>query len=124
MKKMHCFVAFIVVLILLASCAQPTAAPAPAEPTKASEPATEPAAPVANTPEPVLTEQEEWLKAAGLGDYTPDAQDWASIEAAAKLEGSVIVYSNSSRVASAAEAFAALYPEIAMRRNVPWQWIR
>ncbi len=112
MKKMHCLLALIVVMILLAGCAQPTAAPAPADPTKASDPATEPVAPVENTPEPELTEQEEWLKAAGLGDYTPEAQDWASIEAAAKLEGSLIVYANSSRVASAAEAFAALYPEI------------
>lgn len=118
MKKTYTLITLIIVMVLLAGCAQPTNAPAPESPTAAPAVAEqptavqEPAATQANPPEPVLTEQETWLKAAGLGDYTPEAQDWASIETAAKAEGALVVYSNSSRVATAAEKFAALYPEI------------
>ena len=52
---------------------------------------------------PTLTAKEEWLKANQLGPYYSDTQDWAAIEAAAKEEGSVIVYANSSKIAKAAE---------------------
>jgi iron(III) transport system substrate-binding protein len=50
----------------------------------------------------------EWAKANGFG---PDAapQDWAAIEAAAKAEGEVLVYSVSSRVNELAETFTAKY---------------
>ncbi|MGL4237418.1 ABC transporter substrate-binding protein [Tabrizicola sp.] len=50
----------------------------------------------------------EWAAANGFG---PDAgpQDWAAIEAAAKEEGEVIIYSVSSRVAALGEAFEAKY---------------
>lgn len=53
----------------------------------------------------------EWAAANGFG---PDAAapDWAAIEAAAKEEGEVIIYSVSSRVNTLAESFEALYPEI------------
>jgi iron(III) transport system substrate-binding protein len=62
--------------------------------------------------EPTLTIQEEWLNANQLGQYDNGTQDWEAIEAAAKKEGKVLVYSNSSRVAQAAEAFMTIYPDI------------
>jgi iron(III) transport system substrate-binding protein len=56
--------------------------------------------------------QEEWLKMNQLGSYDTGEQDWDAIEAAARQEGKLLVYSNSSRVAQAAEAFMAIYPDI------------
>jgi iron(III) transport system substrate-binding protein len=59
-----------------------------------------------------LTEAEEWAKANGLGPYQPATEDWAAVEAAAKKEGSVCVYSNSSKIAKIVDAWNALYPDI------------
>jgi iron(III) transport system substrate-binding protein len=53
-----------------------------------------------------------WLKAAQLGTYTPAKQDWAAIEAAAKKEGKVVVYANSSKVADIKPLFEKKYPGI------------
>ena len=61
-----------------------------------------------------MTPKEEWLKANQLGTYTSDTQDWAAIEEAAKKEGKVIVYANSSKIAKAAEIWAEKYPDIAI----------
>ena len=47
-----------------------------------------------------------------LGPYQPATDDWAAIEAAAKLEGSVCVYANSSKITKLLEPWAALYPDI------------
>ena len=58
--------------------------------------------------------QEKWLKDNQLGPYYTDTQDWAAIEAAAKQEGSVIIYANTSKIAKAAEAWKKLYPDIAI----------
>ena len=41
---------------------------------------------------------DSWLKEAQLREYAPAQDDWAAIEKAAKEEGSVNVYSNSSKV--------------------------
>lgn len=49
-----------------------------------------------------------WAKANGFGPEAA-AQDWAAIEAAAKKEGKVTIYSVSSRVNKLAEAFTAKY---------------
>lgn len=76
------------------------------EPTEAVE---EPAPAVE---EPALTPKETWLKDNQLGTYDTGEQDWAAIEEAAKKEGSVIVYANSSKIAKAAEMWAELYPDI------------
>jgi len=54
-------------------------------------------------------EMDEWLQAAKLGPYAESPQDWAAIEAAAKAEGEVIVYSASSRVANVATEFEKKY---------------
>ena len=42
---------------------------------------------------------EAWQKKAGVGSYTSDNQDWSAIEAAAREEGEVVIYSVSSRIA-------------------------
>jgi iron(III) transport system substrate-binding protein len=54
------------------------------------------------------------LKANQLGPYTAETQDWAAIEEAAKQEGKVVVYANSSKIAKATEIWAEKYPEIAI----------
>ena len=72
------------------------------------------AVPPTAAPEATLTAQEAWLKANELGQYASDTQDWAAIEAAAKAEGSVIVYANTSKISKAAEIWAEKYPEIKM----------
>jgi len=84
--------------------AAPTEAP---EVTEAPEATEEPTAEA-----PTLTPKEEWLKANQLGSYSSDTQDWAAIEEAAKKEGKVVVYANSSKIAKAAENWAEKYPEI------------
>jgi iron(III) transport system substrate-binding protein len=56
--------------------------------------------------------QVEWAKTAQLGPYAPETQDWAAIEAAAKAEGKVVIYSNSSRWETIKESFEAQYPGI------------
>ena len=53
-----------------------------------------------------------WLKAAELGPYAPAKQDWAAIEAAARKEGKVVVYANSSKVADIKPLFEKKYPGI------------
>jgi iron(III) transport system substrate-binding protein len=59
-----------------------------------------------------LTEAEKWAQANGLGPYQPATDDWAAIEAAAKIEGSVMVYANSSKFEKLLDAWNALYPDI------------
>ncbi|WP_435141749.1 ABC transporter substrate-binding protein [Pseudopelagicola sp. nBUS_19] len=52
---------------------------------------------------------ETWQRAAGVGEFTPATQDWAAIEAAARAEGSVVVYSVSSRIAKLVDGFQEKY---------------
>src|SRR5512147_1414313 len=82
---------------------KPAATEAAVQPAATEPPATEPAA---------LSAKEEWLKANQLGKYDTGEQDWAAIEEAAKKEGSVIVYANTSKIAKAAEKWAEKYPDI------------
>jgi iron(III) transport system substrate-binding protein len=56
--------------------------------------------------------KEQWVKANQLGPYYAETQDWAAIEAAAKAEGSLVVYANSSKIAKAVEIWQEMYPEI------------
>jgi iron(III) transport system substrate-binding protein len=87
---------------------QPAATAVPAQPTATAVP-TKPAA----TPAPALDPAvDAWLKAAELGPYAPAKQDWAAIEAAAKKEGKVVVYANSSKVADIKPLFEKKYPGI------------
>ncbi len=52
---------------------------------------------------------EAWRKAAGVGEFAPEAQDWSAIEAAAKEEGQVVIYSVSSRIAKLVDGFRDKY---------------
>ena len=97
MKAFFRLAALILVITMLASCGAKTAEPAATEPVAQPE---------------TLTPQQEWLKANQLGEYETGTQDWAAIEEAAKKEGTVLVYANTSKVEKAAEAFMELYPEI------------
>jgi iron(III) transport system substrate-binding protein len=98
---------FVVCMVfsLIASCASaPTAAPVVTQ-----APAQETQAPVT---EPELTANEQWAKDNGVGPYQPATEDWAAVEAAAKEEGSVCVYSNSSKIAKVVDDWNAMYPDV------------
>ncbi len=71
-----------------------------------------PQAPVATTVPTVNPAVDAWLKSAELGKYATAKQDWAAIEAAAKKEGKVLVYANSSRIADLKKTFEKKYPGI------------
>ena len=90
----------------------PTAAPPTAVPTKAAPPTAAPPTAVPPTATPTLTAAEQWAKANGLGPYQPATEDWAAVEAAAKKEGKVMVYANSSKFEKLIEPWAKLYPDI------------
>lgn len=108
---MKAFVKVITIILLisfLAACgAKPTATQAPQNPPSGTQP------PVQPTEKP-LTKAEEWAKANGLGPYQPATDDWAAIEAAAKLEGKVTVYANSGGVEDLPDSWKALYPDIVL----------
>ena len=97
MKAIFRIAAMILVITMLVACGTTPTEPAVSEPVDQPE---------------TLTPQQEWLKANQLGEYETGTQDWAAIEAAAKAEGTVLVYANSSKTEKAAEAFMELYPEI------------
>lgn len=105
MKTLYRIMALLILACVVLTACAPQAAPATQAPADPAAPATPP------TDVP-LTPQEEWLKANQLGPYDTGAQDWAAIEEAAKKEGTVLVYANSSKVEKAAENFMELYPEI------------
>jgi len=125
MKHLVKIISFLLLASLVVACGStPTVDQAPAteppttseqatEPPAVEEPAAEPEAPA----EPVLSANEQWAKDNEVGPYQPAVDDWDAIEAAAKAEGKLIIYSNSSRVADAAASFAELYPEITVEAN-------
>jgi iron(III) transport system substrate-binding protein len=104
MKGLTKLLVLCLLISLIVSCG---GTEAPAEPAATEPPAAEPTA-----AEPSLTAAEEWAKANGVGPWTPETEDWAAIEEAAKAEGSVVVYSNSSKIEKLIEPWAALYPDI------------
>jgi iron(III) transport system substrate-binding protein len=63
-------------------------------------------------PEAELSAAEQWAMANKVGPYTPETEDWSAVEEAAKKEGSVVVYSNSSKIEKLLEPWNALYPDI------------
>lgn len=100
-----------VLISLLAGCGGTPATQEPVAP-EPQQPA-EPVAPAATTAsEPEMTAAEQWAMENGVGPYTPETEDWAAIEAAAIEEGSVVVYSNSSKIEKLIEPWDALYPDI------------
>ncbi len=109
MKVFGKFLTICLIVVFLASCTTPaTQAPteAPQQPIATDAPTQ------ASAAEPVLTAKEEWVKANQLGTYDTGEQDWAAIEEAAKKEGSVIVYANSSKISKAVEIWTEMYPDI------------
>ena len=111
MKTFVKLMTLVVMLSLLAGCGGTPAAQEPAAP-EPQQPAA-PAAPAeTEAPEAQLSAAEQWAKDNGVGPYTPETEDWAAIEAAAKEEGSVVVYSNSSKIEKLLEPWNALYPDI------------
>ena len=131
MKAFAKSLTIVVVISFLVACAAPTAAPAPtavppapttapvatavpaatAKPTEAPKPTDVPK-PTAVPTVAMDPDVDKWLKAAELGPYAPAKQDWAAIEAAAKKEGKVVVYANSSKVADIKPLFEKKYPGI------------
>lgn len=59
-------------------------------------------------------ELDAWLKVNKLGSYSDGTEDWDDIVAKARLEGEVVVYSSSGRIAKLVDSFNALYPEITL----------
>ncbi|HNS51135.1 MAG TPA: extracellular solute-binding protein [Anaerolineae bacterium] len=93
MKGLMKVVALLVLVAIVAGCgAQATEAPEGTE----------------------LTAAEQWAKDNGFGPYQPAEEDWAAIEAAAKKEGKVVVYCNSSKFEKLLESWNELYPDIAL----------
>jgi iron(III) transport system substrate-binding protein len=64
--------------------------------------------------EPPVSADDQWLKDNQLGPYFTLDQDWAAIEAAAKLEGSVVVYAGTSRIDDQIAIWNTVYPEITL----------
>ncbi|RKX72526.1 MAG: ABC transporter substrate-binding protein, partial [Spirochaetes bacterium] len=52
---------------------------------------------------------EQWEEWAQLGSFTPDEEDWDAIIEAAKEEGEVTIYANTSRVFDFARTFYNKY---------------
>ncbi len=102
MKPIRLLLTIVLLVTFLTACGAP-ATEAPAAP---AAPAEEKAA------EPELTAAEQWAKANGVGPYTPAEEDWAAIEEAAKKEGSVVIYSNSSKIEKLLDAWNEQYPDI------------
>jgi iron(III) transport system substrate-binding protein len=110
MKTFVKLLTIIVLFSMLASCGgTPATTVAPPPPT--TKPGDTQAPPPAPTEVP-LSANEQWAKDNGLGIYQPATDDWAAIEAAAKTEGSVCVYANSSKITKLLEPWAELYPDI------------
>src|SRR5512136_2034218 len=113
------FLAICLLISSLVACAAPAASPtavpptaAPAKPAATAEPTKAPPTAAPATATPALTAAQQWAKANGLGPYQPATEDWAAVEAAAKKEGKVVVYANSSKFEKLIEPWAALYPDI------------
>jgi iron(III) transport system substrate-binding protein len=61
------------------------------------------------TPDALSETQDAWLKRAQLGPNAPAKQDWKAIEAAARKEGKVVIYSVSSRIFKLVKDFKKKY---------------
>lgn len=113
MKKLIKFLLVVMIISMMAACAAPVAEPATQAPETKPE---EEAEPIEEATEPEVVEElspfEQWAKDNGFGDYQAPEEDWAAIEEAAKKEGKIVVYSNSSRIANLKEVWEAKYPEI------------
>ncbi len=55
---------------------------------------------------------EQWMQDAQVGPYQPDVEDWDAIYEAAKQEGTVVIYSSTSRIFDGVATFEEKYPGI------------
>ncbi len=113
MKKLFRILTIVLLISFLVGCAQSPEAPA----VSTDAPVTSTDAPETSTDAPTLSANEQWAKDNGVGPYMPAEEDWAAIEEAAKKEGKVVVYSNSSRIANIVDAWKAQYPDIEIEAN-------
>ncbi len=104
MKIFGKILTIVLLISFLAACGTPA--------TTAPETAPEAAPEATTAPVAELTAAEQWAMDNGVGPFTPETEDWAAIEAAAIEEGSVVVYSNSSKIEKLLEPWDALYPGI------------
>ncbi len=108
MKVLWKMLVVAVLMGFVVGCATPKATEAPVAPA-ATQP---PAAPPTEVP---LSADEQWLKDNQLGKYFTLDQDWAAIEAAAKKEGTVVVYASSSRIEDQIAIWKTVYPDIELQ---------
>jgi iron(III) transport system substrate-binding protein len=99
------------------SRARPTAAPPTATlaPTRPTPVRVTPLAALASTPVATLTAEppdDAWLERAGLGPHPPAEEDADVLRRRAQDEGSVMLYSDSSRGLTSIQAMAETYPGI------------
>ena len=66
------------------------------------------------------TAYDAWQQKAGVGAYASDTQDWAAIEAAAREEGQVVIYSVSSRIAKLVDGFQEEYGIEIIGHDMPY----
>ncbi len=55
---------------------------------------------------------DDWMKAAQMGPYAPEEEDWDAVYEAAKKEGKVVIYSSTSRIFDSTQNFEKAYPGI------------
>ncbi len=107
---MKTFLKFLTICILLGfvvGCGAPaTTAPQPTQPPATSVPQP--------TTVPPTSAPASWLEKNQLGSFFSLDQDWAAIEAAAKKEGKVVVYANSSRIEDQIAIWNKMYPDITL----------
>ncbi len=107
MKTLRKALTILLAVVFVVGCGGTT--PQATQPPANQPPATQPTA----TQVP-LTAAEQWAKDNGLGPYQPTTLDWAAIEAAAKKEGKVVVYANSSKFEKLLDKWKEMYPDIAL----------
>ena len=67
--------------------------------------------PVANAAD---TDLDKWLRDARLGPHLPEKEDWNMVIEKAKQEGTVIVYSSTSRTGRLKKLFEKTYPGVTL----------
>lgn len=106
--KVKWFVILSLVLCVVLSACAPKPTPVPTKPAPTAVPTKAPPTAVP------LSKARQWAKDNGVGPYTPATEDWAAIEAKAKVEGKVCVYANSSKFEKLIDKWKALYPDISL----------
>ncbi len=104
----------ILTIVILLSVVAGCAAKATPEPVQQTEPTAVTQPEVKPTDVPAVEPAKSWLEVNQLGEFFSLDQDWAAIEAAAKKEGKVVVYANSSRIEDQIAIWNEMYPDITL----------